>query len=218
MINAVFFDLDGTLADTAPDLANALNKLRRQENLPELPFEAIRPVVSHGGQAMLKVGFNVEPADADYPGLRQRFLDLYLENIAEFTRLFEGMDQLLQELEQRSMKWGVITNKPSWLTNPLMDALSLTQRAAAIVSGDTAERAKPHPDPMFYACDVARCEPVKCVYVGDAERDIQAGRAAGMRTLAALFGYLEAGDRPEEWGADAQIEHPLDILQYLDQW
>lgn len=218
MIDTVLFDLDGTLADTAPDLADALNKTLIEEQLPPLPFEAIRPVVSHGGKAMIKLAFNLNPEDPGYERLRQRFLDIYLANIALKTRLFEGMEAFLNEIEARGMRWGVVTNKPSWLTDPLMEAMNLHRRASTIISGDTAAHSKPHPAPMFLACKQSGSEPAQCVYIGDAERDIEAGKAAGMKTLVAMFGYIQDHDIPEQWGADALIEHPSQAWAFIDQW
>lgn len=215
MIEGVLFDLDGTLADTAPDLAHALNETLLANQKEPLPFEKIRPVVSHGGIAMIRLGFDIGPEDADYARIREQFLQTYLVNIAKHTRLFEGMDELLQELEKRNILWGVVTNKPGWLTAPLMDALNLTKRAATIVSGDTIAKNKPHPDPLFYACEQAKINPRRCIYVGDADRDIAAGRAAGMKTIGALFGYILENENPMDWNADYYIEYPEEIMQYL---
>ncbi|MDH5301501.1 MAG: HAD-IA family hydrolase [Gammaproteobacteria bacterium] len=217
-IQAVLFDLDGTLADTAPDLAYALNETLKARGHQPLPFEAIRPVVSHGGIAMIRLGFDIGPGDADYDAVREQFLNIYLHNIARHTTLFAGMNELLAELESRAIKWGVVTNKPGWLTDPLMAALGLTPRAAAIVSGDTCAKSKPHPEPMYHACNLVGVAAEHCVYVGDAERDIAAGRAANMRTLAATFGYLLPDDDPHSWQADALIDHPQQVLDYLEKW
>ena len=217
-INTVFFDLDGTLADTAPDLAFALNGVLGEEGLRPLPFETIRPVVSHGGVALIRLGFGIEPDHHDFERLRRRLLDIYKNNLATETALFPGMAELLVRIEERGMKWGVVTNKPAWLTDPLMEALNLSSRAASIVSGDTTSHRKPHPEPLHHACRLAGCISGECVYVGDAERDIEAGRRAGMRTVAALFGYLTDDDRPERWGADAMVTQPLDILDWINAW
>ena len=214
-VEAVLFDLDGTLADTAPDLANALNRTLEANQMAPLPFEKIRPVVSHGGIAMIRLGFDIGPEDADYARIREQFLQTYLDNIAQCTRLFAGMEDLLKELESRNIAWGVVTNKPGWLTDPLMEALQLTQRAASIVSGDTVPKNKPHPEPLFYACEQAGVDATKCIYVGDADRDIQAGKAAGMKTIGALFGYILEDEDPMDWQADYYINHPEEILKYL---
>ncbi len=215
MIKAVLFDLDGTFADTAPDLAAALNQVLIEEKLPALPFETIRPMVSHGGVALIKLGFNYDEQHADFERLKLRLLDIYQNNISTLTTVFEGINELLLSLEARNIAWGIVTNKPAWLTDPLMQQMGFTHRAATIVSGDTTSERKPHPEPLFFACRQINCAPEECLYVGDAERDIIAGKAAGMRTLTALFGYLEENDKPETWGADAMIQHPGEIEDFL---
>ncbi|HHJ17396.1 MAG TPA: phosphoglycolate phosphatase [Gammaproteobacteria bacterium] len=214
-INTVLFDLDGTLLDTAPDLANALNAVLVQNDRTALPFEKIRPVVSHGGRALIELGFGLSPAHPEFEPLRKQLLDYYQAHIADETRLFPGMGEVLNNLENRGIHWGVVTNKPGWLTEPLMDALDLTRRAAGIVSGDTLEERKPHPAPLLHACDIIGSKPADCLYVGDAQRDIEAGHNAGMPTLVALFGYLMEQDRPESWGATALIHSPEEILGWL---
>ncbi len=213
--STVLFDLDGTLLDTAPDLAAALNATLQLNGREPLPYERIRPVVSHGGKALIELGFGLDPQHPDFKPLRKQLLDLYQANIAVETRLFPGMDEVLDSLEQRGIRWGIVTNKPGWLTDPLLDALQLSARAACVVSGDTLPERKPHPAPLLHACRLAGCSPAEALYVGDAERDIEAGRNAGMRTLVALFGYLMEHDQPARWGADALIEKPADILDYL---
>ncbi len=214
-IRTVLFDLDGTLADTAPDLAYALNEVLREQGHAPLPFEQIRPVVSHGGIALIKRGFNMDESAPQFDELRQRLLAIYREHIVRQTTLFEGMESVLASIEQRGLNWGVVTNKPGWLTEPLMEGLALKERAATIVSGDTLEQRKPHPAPMLLACNQAGSEAAQCLYVGDAERDIEAGRSAGMRTLVALFGYIGEEDRPEEWMADGCVEKAAAILDWL---
>ena len=211
----VLFDLDGTLLDTAPDLAAALNRLRRERGDPELPPAAIRPTVSHGSPGMLKLGFGLEPDDARYAELNQRFLELYRAAIAVHTTLFPGMAEVLAHLETAGIPWGVVTNKPGWLTEPLLKTLALWPRAACVVSGDTLDKRKPDPEPLWHACELAGVAPDRALYVGDAERDMQAGNRAGMITLVAGFGYLGAGDRPEDWGADGLLEQPSDLLDWL---
>ncbi len=218
MIQGVFFDLDGTLADTAPDLAAALNATLAHFGRPALAFETIRPVVSHGARAMLELAFGLRPGQAGYDAARQYFLAHYRRHIAHQTRLFEGMPELLQRLEEHGLKWGVVTNKPAWLTEPLLAELGLDQRAASIVSGDTTARSKPHPQPLQHACEEAGVTARHCVYVGDAQRDIEAGRAAGMKTLAAAFGYLLPGEDPQQWQADALIDHPLAAWDHIRHW
>jgi phosphoglycolate phosphatase len=214
-IRIVLFDLDGTFADTAQDLAFALNQTLEMHGRKPLPFEQIRPVVSHGGIALIRLGFGMEPEEKGFDPIRQDLLRIYRENIARETRLFDGMDQVLEQLEHRGMRWGIVTNKPSWLTDPLMEALGLSERAACIISGDTLNNRKPHPEPILYACELAGGTAAECLYVGDAERDIEAGRNAGTATLTALFGYIGDEDQPENWGADATISDPAEILDWL---
>jgi phosphoglycolate phosphatase len=217
MIRTVLFDLDGTLLDTAPDLAYALNTVREEQQREPLPFETIRPQVSHGSLALMRLGFADLAEDSeDFQQLRQRLLTIYKENIANLTRPFPGIAELLDILEQRQLRWGVVTNKPSTLTEPLLEALDLLSRCACVVSGDTLEQRKPHPAPMLHACRLADCEAEQCLYVGDARRDIEAGQRAGMPTLVALFGYIDAAEDPATWGADAMVNRPDEILQWLD--
>ena len=212
-IKTVLFDLDGTLADTAPDLAGALNYVLKKYNYEPLPYEKIRPVVSHGGVALITLGFGREHPEFDT--LYKELLAHYQQNIANETTLFPGMAELLTELENANIKWGVVTNKPGWLTEPLMAALNLTSRACAIVSGDTLTERKPHPAPLLHACQQAGSLAEECIYVGDAERDIDAGNSAGMLSLVALFGYIADTDTPENWGAHASIETPQAIMQII---
>ena len=214
-LKTVLFDLDGTLADTAPDLADALNAVLLNNGKDALPFEQIRPVVSHGGMALVSLGFGIEPEHPEFEPLRQQLLQHYAGNIANKTRLFPGMAELLNSIESAGMNWGVVTNKPAWLTDPLLDALQLSQRAVSIVSGDTLAERKPHPSPLLYACEQAGSQGFECVYVGDAERDIVAGHKAGMQTIVALFGYIGTEDRPDTWGADVLLESPQEIREWL---
>ena len=211
----VLFDLDGTLADTAPDLADALNHVLARHGREPLPFETIRAVVSHGGAALIRLGFAITPDSPDFDAKRQQLLDYYERNLCRRTRLFDGMDEVLATIEQHNIAWGIVTNKPAWLTDPLMSALGLESRARSIISGDTCGRSKPHPEPILCACDRMGIAPAACVYVGDAERDIASGRAAGTATVAALYGYLRAQDEPQQWMADAHIEAPRELLALL---
>ncbi len=210
----VLFDLDGTLLDTAVDMAGALNDLRIEEDLSPLPFATIRPHASHGSTAMVQIGFGLPPG-ASFEAMRQRFLDRYAARIALETRLFPGGEALLLALEVAGLKWGVVTNKPAYLTDPLMAALELTPRAACIVSGDTLPQRKPHPAPLLHGAAQAGLDPAACVYVGDAERDVQAALAAGMTALVAHFGYLADTDRPDTWGAHGSVHSMADIATWL---
>lgn len=212
----LLFDLDGTLVDTAPDLAATLNALRAEHGQMPLPFDTIRPHVSHGARAMVRVGFAIDEGDARFTTLRERFLALYRERLMTNSRLFDGMDTVLAALENRGVKWGIVTNKPAWLTEPLLAGLGLASRAACIISGDTTRNRKPHPEPLLHASALVGIAPEHCLYIGDARRDIEAGRAAGMKTLVALFGYLGEDDSPHEWDADGTIDDPLDILDWFN--
>ena len=214
-VRAVLFDLDGTFADTAPDLAFALNKTLIHYGRSELPEEAIRPVVSHGGIALIRLGFDLQPDDPGFEERRQYLLKIYLENICRHTRLFDGMTKVLEHLASNNIYWGIVTNKPSWLTDPLMEALDLRQQKACIVSGDTCAKSKPHPMPIMHACDLLGVETKETVYVGDAERDMEAGKAAGTSTVCALFGYIQPQDDPLQWPADYYIEHATGLLPLL---
>ena len=213
-IKTVLFDLDGTLADTAPDLAGALNHVLKNHNHDPLPYETIRPYVSHGGVALTTLGFGKEHPNFD--NLYKELLQHYLNNIANETQLFDGMNDLLLELEEKNINWGIVTNKPGWLTEPLMQALDLTSRASSIISGDTLEHRKPHPAPILLACEQSKSTADECIYVGDAERDIQAGNAAGMPSIIALFGYISETDTPNDWNAHASINHPKEIISIID--
>ncbi len=215
MLRSVLFDLDGTLADTAPDLANALNNVREEQGLPPLPPPDIRCQVSNGASALIRLGFNIDSGDPGFEPLRLRLLEFYARAIAAQTRLFEGMHDVLNTLDALNIPWGVVTNKPSRFTNPLLQALQLTERAACVICGDTLEKKKPHPEPVLHACNIIGCKPHEAVYVGDARRDIDAGRQAGAKTLVAMFGYIGEDQRPEEWGADGLVHSPQDIIHWL---
>jgi len=214
-LRAILFDLDGTLADTAPDLGYVLNLQRLARGLEELPLERLRPVVSQGARGLLRVGFGLTPGCDNYEAMREEFLDLYARNLMRHTRLFEGVVPLLDALERQSLAWGVVTNKLARFTDPLLEALGLAQRAGCIVSGDTCARAKPHPDPLLEAARRLGSPAAACMYVGDDERDMQAGLAAGMLPVVALYGYLGENPAPHDWEAHAAIERPLDLLQML---
>jgi phosphoglycolate phosphatase len=214
-IRAVLFDLDGTLADTAPDLADALNRLLAERGRAAVPFEHARPVTSSGARGMLRVGFGIDPQHAEYDALRARFLDLYAENICRETRLFDGIGELLAAIEGRGLPWGIVTNKAERFTFPLLAALGLEARTACVVGGDTTGRIKPHPDPLLHAARALGLAPGACLYLGDDLRDVQAARAAGMPVLAAAYGYLGDGGDPAAWGADGVIAHPLETLNHL---
>lgn len=211
---AVLFDLDGTLLDTAPDMVGALNALRAEESLAPLPYDAIRSVVSHGATRVIKTGFpDADPERA--LGLQKRFLEIYRGALSRETRLFPGMDEVLGALASWRIKSGIVTNKPAWLTEPLLEELGLRARFACVVSGDTLVERKPHPLPLLHAAALAGASPSECIYVGDAERDVQAAHAAAMPALVANYGYLRDDEDPTRWGGDGYLTRPLDLLDWL---
>jgi phosphoglycolate phosphatase len=211
---ALLLDLDGTLLDTAPDMAAALNQLLVEMNRKPLPYEDIRKTVSHGSLRMLQFAFGPENV-VEGGDLQKRFLNIYRQALAVKTKLFDGFDQVLKHVGERGVAWGVVTNKPGWLTNPLMTELGLDTQAACIVSGDTVAHRKPHPMPMFHAAQLMSIHPGECLYVGDAERDIQAGNAAGMTTLVAMWGYLSETDKPHEWQGHGIVKTPHELIEWL---
>ena len=215
-VQAVLFDLDGTLIDSAPDLAGAANDLRARRGHGPLPFEALRPMVGTGARGMLQVAFGVAPGDADFEPLRSEFLAIYESRMLRETRVFSAMEPVLARLEAAGLAWGIVTNKHERFAWPVIEGLGLHTRAAARVAGDTTPHAKPHPEPLFEAARRAAVSPQACVYVGDDLRDIEAGRAAGMATLAAAWGYLGLGESVDAWGADAVLNSPADLLKWLD--
>lgn len=214
-VNAVLFDLDGTLLDTAPDLGNALNILLTRYHQPPQSLAAIRTVASNGSLGLLKLGFGMDDLHPDYPKFRDELLQTYFNNLAAETRLFQGMETVLTTLENNNIAWGIVTNKPGWLTEPLLQQLNLDKRAQCIVSGDTLAVRKPHPEPLWHACEIIKITPQETIYIGDCERDIEAGRRAGMRTLIAKYGYIALEDTPETWQADGMLNHPEEILEWL---
>ena len=212
-LDCVLFDLDGTLVDTAPDLIACLNQALSFNGYANVSDTEIKPLISLGAMAMVK-----HAASSADETQQNQVLDLMLEcyqnNIAQHSCFFSGIHETLELIESAGLKWGVVTNKRERFTLPLMQALNLSRRAACVISGDTTTNSKPHPEPMLAACKQADVKPENCVYIGDASHDIMAGKNANMRTLAAVYGYLKEGDQPEEWGADALIENP----QQLQQW
>ena len=215
LVAAVLFDLDGTLADTAGDLALAVNRIRRDRGLDPVPVEALRPHASAGARGLLGAGMGITPEHADYPLLRDEFLANYAAGLAMTTRLFDGVAALLQELDARSLRWGIVTNKATRFTQPVVQALGLDARAGAIVSGDTTAHAKPHPEPLLHAAQLLEVDAAQCVYVGDDLRDVIAGNAAGMPTIVAEYGYLGNSGNSDRWPATGWIADPLALLQWL---
>ncbi len=212
VIKAVLFDLDGTFADTAPDLAAALNHTRATRNLPPLSLDIIRPQASHGSPGLLKLGFGIKPDTPEYDALRAIFLDYYERNICVHTQLFGDMAELVATLEQRGIQWGIVTNKPHRFTLPLMQALGYAERAACLISGDTCAHAKPHPEPMLKACELMNIAPAQCLYLGDDLRDMQAANAANMPGIIASYGYVSADASLKNWNAQGSVAKPTELL------
>ena len=213
---AVLFDLDGTLIDSAPDLAGACNDLRAARGLPPLPFELLRPMVGAGARGMIGVGFSRAPSDPGYAELREAFLARYEERMTSETRLFDDIAATIARLRRDGLPWGIVTNKASRLAEPLIAWLGFAGSAGAIVCGDTTPHSKPHPAPMLEAARRLGIDASHCAYVGDDRRDVEAGRAAGMATVVAAWGYLGADDPVEAWGADAIIARPADLMAWID--
>ena len=212
---AILFDLDGTLADTAPDLAAALNKLRASRGLQPAPYESLRPYASAGARGLIGAGLGLGPDAEEYEALRVAFLDNYAASIAVHSRLFDGVPALLDALNGAGIGWGIVTNKAMRFTDPLVPLIGLGH-AGCVVSGDTTPHAKPHPAPLLEAAKRLGISPASCWYVGDDMRDIQAGRAAGMVTVAAAWGYC-GSDGPAEWNAHAIASSPLELLELIPQ-
>lgn len=215
MIKAVLFDLDGTLAHTAPDLGHALNRQRIARGLSPLPLEIIQIEASAGARGLLGLGFNIKPGDPGYDAMRAEFLDFYEERLCHDTSLFPGVAELLEELDTRGLPWGVVTNKPGRFAVPLMQELGLSNRSACIVSGGDTAHSKPHPDPLLKASNLMAITPGECIYLGDDMRDVQASLAAGMEPVIARYGYLGSISPPESWGARYLIDRPEELLSYL---
>ena len=215
-VRAVLFDLDGTLIDSAPDLAGAANRLRAAHGLNDLPFEQLRPLVGTGARGMLGVAMGVGPDDKRFAALRDEFLAIYERGMLMRTHVFAGMVPVLNQLDSIRLPWGIVTNKAERFALPVIAGMALDLRAAVIVCGDTTPHAKPHPEPLLEAARRMGVSAPNCAYVGDDLRDVQAGKAAGMATLAAAWGYLGQGEHIDDWGADAVIDLPANLLKWLD--
>lgn len=215
-LRAILFDLDGTLLDTAPDMVGALNCLCLEQRRETLSLDALRSSVSHGSARLVRIGF--PDADAQqFAALQRRFLQIYRATLSTHTRLFNGMDAVLAELTKRGLALGIVTNKPGWLTDPLLAQLELRRRFACVVSGDTVSACKPDPLPMLHAAQLAGAPAGACVYVGDAQRDVQAAHAAGMQALVATYGYLHPEEDWQAWRGDGFVAQPLDLLGWLER-
>lgn len=213
--NGIFFDLDGTLADTAPDLVAATNLLLTARNLNPKPYEVLRPYASAGARGLILGAFGIDTDHPDFIPLRDEFLSNYEKTLLGNSTLFEGIEQILRQLDDAKLPWGIITNKSERFTHPLTDFMGLRQRAASTVSGDTTQFSKPHPEPILHAARIANIDPTKSLYVGDDIRDIVAGKAAGMQTVAAAYGYCGCEEPPEAWGADYLVKSPLELLDII---
>ncbi|MBV6303875.1 phosphoglycolate phosphatase [Candidimonas humi] len=211
MKTLILFDFDGTLADTAPDLAAAANKQRARQGLPPMPYEALRPMASQGARGLLKASLGMDPDHPDYPRWRQQFLDDYEQDMTSRTELFPGVPGLLDILKSHGYAWGIVTNKVEYLALPLVRHLGLDRDCAVTVGGDTTAHTKPHPEPLLHAARSAGVAPAQCVYVGDDQRDIIAGRAAGMSTVVAAYGYCGRDTATQDWNADAIAHSPEEI-------
>ena len=213
--HGVFFDLDGTLADTAPDLVAATNQLLSARHLPLKPYEQLRPCASAGARGLIGGAFGIDTKHPDFIPLRDEFFANYEKALFVHSKLFEGMEHLLNQLESAQLPWGIVTNKSERFTNPLIELMGLSQRSISTVSGDTTPHSKPHPEPILHAARIANLDPNKSLYVGDDIRDIIAGKAAGMKTVAAAYGYCGCEEPPEAWGADFIIQTPQELLQII---
>jgi 2-phosphoglycolate phosphatase len=212
---AVFFDLDGTLADTAEDLAAPVNAMRAERGLEPMPVAQLRPYASMGARGLILRGLGVEREAPEFEALRIDFLQRYEQAMCVRTRLFDGMAQVLDALDDAGMRWGVVSNKVERYVRPIMENLGVLARSAAAVGGDTTAFAKPHPAPLLHAARLAAVDPRRCVYIGDDLRDVEAGRAAGMATVAAAYGFCGEASPPHSWGADALIERPIELISVL---
>ncbi len=216
-LHAVLFDMDGTLLDTSPDFIAVANAMRTARGLAPVPDQRIRDVVSGGARAMVLSAFDVDPLSEAFEALRLEFLNRYQDHCAIESHLYEGMEQLLFEIEQADLIWGVVTNKPVRFAKPIMERLGLAGRSAVLVCPDHVSRSKPDPEPMLLACSLLNLDPSTVLFVGDDLRDIESGRSAGTKTAAVRYGYIHPDDNPDLWGADMVVNHPLELRAVLDR-
>jgi 2-phosphoglycolate phosphatase len=214
-LKAVVFDLDGTLLDTAPEFIAVVHQLRQEHGMDRLPEERIRSRVSHGARALVTLSLGLQPEDEGFEEKRVRLLDIYSGVLGTSTRPYSGIEDLLALLTSRGMGWGISTNKPSTYTYPLLEAIALQPAPGSVVCGDEVDQPKPHPQSLYLNCEHLDCEPGEVIYVGDHQRDIEAGRAAGMRTIAAAYGYIDEDEKPDDWGADAIAQRPEDLARII---
>ena len=216
-VEAVLWDLDGTLVDTAPDLVAVINTLLATRGLPPVPFAVARNEVSNGALGLIRLGLGPQGSAKETEVIRQEFLETYTQQICIRSQVFKGLEDILSTLDKQGTGWGIVTNKPHAMTEPLLKALGLMNRPGCVVSGDRLPQRKPHPAPLMLGAEELGVPPERCVYVGDAPRDIDAGRAAGMATIAASYGYIRANDDPHSWGASVVIRRPIELLEALEQ-
>ena len=217
-IDAVLFDLDGTLLDTAPDLAYALNQLRQTYRLSELPLSSIRSTISFGAAAILKNGFDIEENHPDFIPLKEKYLALYEQHLTDSTRFFPNIEKVLLHLEQHDIPWGIVTNRMTKHTMALLKAFGFEHRPNCIICGDTLKKNKPHPEPILEGCRLVKQLPHRTIYIGDAATDVAASKAAGTKSLVALYGYIGSHENPESWQADGYINEPIEIIEWLEQY
>ena len=216
-LRAVLFDMDGTLLDTAPDFIAVAQAMRLARGLNPVPDQQIRDVVSGGARAMVLSAFDVDPMSGEFETLRLEFLERYQSHCAVYSRLYDGMEQLLKDIEQAKLIWGVVTNKPLRFAEPIMQQLGLASRSSVLVCPDHVSRSKPDPEPMLLACRKLQLDPSTVLFVGDDLRDIESGRAAGSKTAAVRYGYIHPDDNPGLWGADVVVDNPLELRSVLDR-
>ncbi len=217
MIKAILFDLDGTLVDSAPDLANTINIMRQQRKLSALEFKILRPHASHGARGLLKAGFNITPDDANYAAMRTEFLNTYDQIMLEQTDLFSGMEKIISYIETRSWHWGIVTNKPRYFSEKLLKHLNLSQRISCLVAGDDVKNAKPSAEPLLKACELLQINHSQAIYIGDAERDIQSAKNANIYSIAALYGYIAENELTQNWQANEYVNSVSDIFNKLNR-
>lgn len=214
-IEAVLFDLDGTLVDSAPDLVHVLNDMLRERSLPPMPYAVARNEVSNGAIGLVKLGFGARCSDSELGAMAERFREFYMRNICNYSKIFSGFHSIFDVLHKNERRWGIVTNKPQAMTDALLAKLGIDSLPACVIGGDRLPERKPHPAPLHLAAAELGVPSDRCVYVGDSPNDIQAGRAAGMRTVAAAYGYIRPGGDPHRWGADAVASHSRDIVATL---
>ncbi len=214
-ISAVLFDLDGTLLDTVPDLAGALNTLRQRYQLPSLAIDQVRQVTSYGSPGFIKLGFDIDTDHPTYPQLKEEFYTLYENRISSETRPFEGVEFVLEKLKQQNLPWGIVTNKVEHLARKVISDLGLLEHCACVIGGDTTAFSKPSPEPLYAACSIINCAPESCLFIGDSILDVEAAKRASMRSVVALYGYIPQNEDPSSWGANYSISKPEELLNWI---